>query len=593
MHTTEAVLYDFTLAPENRSLLERLAVGPFVDRQHLELRLLAERLSLIQGFDVLLAPRTVNFSPFPYQVETAAAVLRRFRGRAILADEVGLGKTIEACLVLKEYLLRGMVQRVIILTPPALVNQWREELAQKFGLEFMTHEDEAFQARGVEAWTFFPRLIASLPLARREPHSQIIRQIPYDLVIVDEAHHLKNRQSQSWRFVNDLKTRYILLLTATPVQNNLEELFNLVTLLQPGQLKTSRDFKREFVTKGDPRLPRNRLQLRELLADVMIRNTRAGVQLHLPKRYAHTIRLQLTPPEADFYQAVGDFVRQAASQETRRSRVLNRMALQTLLMEAGSSPFATVPTLKHMATTLQDTHPQEARRLRELAAAGEEISESAKAMALLKLLQAHPKGQEDKIIIFSKYLETLHYLTALLHQAGWDPAIYHGGLPPQEKDAVIADFHHNRWLLLCTEAAGEGRNLQFCHTMINYDLPWNPLRIEQRVGRLHRIGQQHDVTIYNLAAEGTLEAELLHILDQKINMFELVIGEMDMILGNLADEREFEEILMDLYIQSATPAEIKARMAELGEALVQARRAYLQAKAYDKALFGEDFRIDR
>ena len=589
----ETVLYHISLAPENQALLQRLALGSSVDRPRLELRLRAEELSLVQGFDVLLAPHTVRFTPFPYQLETAAAVLRRFRGRAILGDEVGLGKTIEAGLVLKEYLLRGLVQRILIVTPPALVKQWQEELAQKFGLDFTTHEDEAFRDRGAEAWAVYPQVIASLATARREPHSRAIRDVDYDLIIVDEAHHLKSRQTQGWQFVNDLKTRYVLLLTATPVQNNLEELYNLVTLLQPGQLKTSRDFKKEFVTRGDPRLPRNRLKLRELLADVMIRNTRAGVHLGLPKRQAVTVKLQLTPPEAAFYHEVGDFVRQTMAQTAGRSRTLSRLALQTLLMEAGSSPFATVPTLQRMAVSLGDAHPAHAAHLRELAHAGREIADSAKAMALLKLLHALPPGPEDKVIIFSKYLETLHYLTALLRQAGWDPAVYHGSLPSPEKDAVIADFHANRWLLLCTEAAGEGRNLQFCHTMINYDLPWNPLRIEQRVGRLHRIGQEHEVTIYNLAAQDTLEAELLHILDQKISMFELVIGEMDMILGNLADEREFEDILLDLYVQSPTPEDVKARMADLGEALAQARQVYLQTKAYDETLFGEEFRVDR
>ena len=232
------------------------------------------------------------------------------------------------------------------------------------------------------------------------------------------------------------------------MQNNLEELYNLVTLLQPGQLKTSRDFKKEFVTRGDPRLPRNRLKLRELLADVMIRNTRAGVHLGLPKRQAVTVKLQLTPPEAAFYHEVGDFVRQTMAQTAGRSRTLSRLALQTLLMEAGSSPFATVPTLQRMAVSLGDAHPAHAAHLRELAHAGREIADSAKAMALLKLLHALPPGPEDKVIIFSKYLETLHYLTALLRQAGWDPAVYHGSLPSPEKDAVIADFHANRWLLL-------------------------------------------------------------------------------------------------------------------------------------------------
>ena len=220
---------------------------------------MAQRLALVTGFDDLLALDAIGFTPFDYQIRAARTALRRFRGRGLLSDEVGLGKTIEAGLVLKEYLLRQMVQRVLILTPPGLVEQWREELATKFDiLDFVTSNDEAFRTLGADAWTAFPRVIASLATARRPEHRQVITAELYDLVIVDEAHHLKNRTSVSWKLVNELQKRYILLLTATPVQNSLDELYNLVTVLKPGQLKSPKEFQREFVVRGDPRLPKNR-----------------------------------------------------------------------------------------------------------------------------------------------------------------------------------------------------------------------------------------------------------------------------------------------------------------------------------------------
>jgi SNF2 family DNA or RNA helicase len=584
--------YDFVLPKENQRILQTLAQGPYTDRKRLDLLLWAESVSLIQGFDVLLAPQTVNFDPLPYQTETAEAVLRRLRGRAILGDEVGLGKTIEAGLILKEYMLRGMARRVLILTPPALVGQWQEELEQKFGLHFITNDAPAFRSTPERAWADNEQVIASLTMARREPHSQAIRAVPYDLVIVDEAHHLKNRASQGWRFVNDLKARHLLLLTATPVQNNLEELYNLVTLLQPGQLKTSRDFRREFIDSGDPRLPKNRLRLRDLLADVMIRNTRAGVHLNLPRRQAVTISIHPSPAEKEFYQAVSAFVRHYWPHEGAGHGSLSRMALQTLLMEAGSSPFSTIPTLLKMAEA-PGLPALTQQRLRELAAAGRDIADSAKALALLKLMQSRPKRADDKVIIFTKYRETLRYLDILLRQAGYEPAVYHGELSQEEKDACIAAFEARLPILLCTEAAGEGRNLQFCHTMVNYDLPWNPMRIEQRVGRIHRIGQGHEVTIYNLSAEGTIEAQLLDLLDKKINMFEMVIGEMDMILGNLADERDFEGIVTDVWVQAESDEDVRARMDELAQALSRARDMYLQTRSYDEALFGGDFAANR
>ena len=128
--------------------------------------------------------------------------------------------------------------------------------------------------------------------------------------------------------------------------------------------------------------------------------------------------------------------------------------------------------------------------------------------------------------------------------------------------------------------------------MINYDLPWNPMRIEQRVGRIHRIGQEREVEIFNLSAEGTIEDYVLRILDSKINMFELVIGEMDMILGNLADERDFEKIVLDIWTRARSDEEVSVGMEELGEALVKARQAYLETKAYDEAMFGQDFGVE-
>jgi SNF2 family DNA or RNA helicase len=187
----------------------------------------------------------------------------------------------------------------MVVTPASLVEQWREELAVKFGLTgFVTTADAEFRMAGSEAWEKFPLLIASLATARRAEHRARLSQIPFDMIVLDEAHHLKNRNSASWKFVNELQRKYILLLTATPVENNLDELYNLITLLKPGQLKTPREFRKQFVVSGDPRLPKNRGQLRELLGDVMVRHTRSQVNINLPPRQANTVRLNLSDEEA-------------------------------------------------------------------------------------------------------------------------------------------------------------------------------------------------------------------------------------------------------------------------------------------------------
>lgn len=334
------------LQPGAETLLTAITKKQFASPQAYRLQLMAERMLLIGGFDELICLENLAFTPFPYQIKAAQTALRRFRGRGMLCDEVGLGKTIEAGLVIKEYLMRGMAERVLILTPPGLVQQWREELRQKFGLrDFVTNADEEFRLAGDGAWGQFPRVIASLAAARLAGNRDIITSLNYDLIIVDEAHHLKNRNSVTWKFVNALQKRFILFLTATPVENQLEELYNLITILKPGQLKTPQEFRQQFVVRGDPHSPKNRGLLRELLADVMIRHSRGQVNVKLPPRRAHTIRLSLSPAEQELYQNVSAFV--------RRNLVLGtgatKLTLETVQREIGSSPMAVIGTLQKMA----------------------------------------------------------------------------------------------------------------------------------------------------------------------------------------------------------------------------------------------------
>lgn len=565
---------EISFDPQDWGLLEEAEAGRFAPLAQYELNLQAHRLSLIGAFDVLLClPTLRGVEHLPFQIETARKVMRRFKGRALLCDEVGLGKTIEAGMVLKEYVLRGLVGRCLILTPPGLVAQWREELAQKFSLPFVAHEDEAFAALGQGAWGAFPFVIASLPTAKREPHAAAILGLRYDLVIVDEAHRLRRRETVNWQFVNALDKKFLLLLTATPVQNDLEELYNLVTLLVPGQLHTLRRFRREFVARGGGRQPKNTTALRQLLAECMVRNTRSAVQLALPRRTARTVRMEPTPGEATLYGAVSDFVR-------RHSGRLSRLALRTLQTEAGSSPHAVLPTLRRMTE-----HPlagaEEVQRLVSIAQA---VQTSAKEAALLHLLQATP----EKVLVFSKYLATLDRLAEILSQQDIPFALYHGGLTSTQKDLAVATFEGSARVLLASDAAGEGRNLQFCRVMVNYDLPWNPMRIEQRVGRIHRIGQHRGVFIYNLVARGTIEDHLLRVLDEKINLFELVVGEVEMILGETYEDRDFEEAVMDLWVSSQDEAEFARKVDALGEQLSEAKDAYARSLKVDREIFGDD-----
>ena len=274
-----------------------LPSGPAVaDLAPLRLHLEHSRLSLLRGFDQLMCLEGLRgVEHLPHQIETVRRVLRHFRGRVLLADEVGLGKTIEACLLLREYLLRGIAKRVLILTPTTLVSQWSEELQSKFGLEFVI-PPRTHVADWPDYWAQHDLVLTSINFAKMKQRAEAVAATPWDLVIVDEAHHCKNRRTLNWQLVNSLQRRHLFLLTATPVQNDLLELYNLLTLLEPGHLKTESHFKQQYVRRGNPRDPRNRERLRSLLGEVMIRNTRSLVHMDLPPRYAQTI---LAEPQGD------------------------------------------------------------------------------------------------------------------------------------------------------------------------------------------------------------------------------------------------------------------------------------------------------
>ncbi len=599
------MICDLRLKPGAGRVLEIAAAGRFAGELPYRLQLQAERLALVAGFDELVCLDTLNFTPFEYQIKAAQTALRRFRGRGLLCDEVGLGKTIEAGLVIQEYLLRQMASRVLIITPPALVEQWREELTSKFGLtDFVVNYDPEFRELGSQAWDAFPHVIASLATARRSENRRVITNIVYDLVIVDEAHHLKNRSSVSWKFVNALQKKYILMLTATPVQNSLDELYNLITILKPGQLKTPREFRRQFVVQGDPRLPKNRGRLRELLADVMVRHARGQVGVQLPPRRAHTVQLQLEPDERAIYDDVSDFVRRcirattpSETSEGEPDKVeavlpaVHRFTLRTLQREIGSSPAAVHSTLVKLAERPEMAPHRE--MLSDLVDRALNVRSWAKGKAIEQLLLSQlGSNKREKLIVFTHFQATLDLLADLLRDMGIDFVLYHGKLSQAQKDEVIHRFEQSAQVLLSTEAAGEGRNLQFCRLMLNFDLPWNPQRIEQRVGRIHRVGQTQPVEIFNLSAKDTVEDYILGILDRKLNMFELVIGEMDMILGQLEDERDFEDIVMNIWTHARTSEEAAVGFEQLGDTLAQARQVYQHTREYDEALFGEDFEAE-
>ena len=261
-----AAAHELVTLPSADALARALAAAP-ADLDALLCTLAAHVLAAAEQFDELLAPSTMRgVTSHRYQIETVRRVLRGFRGRALLADEVGLGKTVEAILVLREYMLRGMAGRVLVLTPPALVRHWVGELSDKAGVECLTTEDPRARRDPKTFWGEDGIVVASLHTARTARHAEHVKAQPWDLVVVDEAHHVKRRTSLGWKLVDGVRSRFLLLLTATPIENELDEIYSLVTLLRPGHFATAAAFRARFVDAKNPTSPRNRERLRALLA---------------------------------------------------------------------------------------------------------------------------------------------------------------------------------------------------------------------------------------------------------------------------------------------------------------------------------------
>jgi SNF2 family DNA or RNA helicase len=564
---------NYTFKFNSDTALSALKAGLYDPLNFYEARLDLFNLSVMADYDQLIClPTLTAIDKYWYQIETARKVLGQLGGRALLADEVGLGKTIEAGLIIAEYLARGMVQSMLVLTPASLVSQWQSELSDKFNIATITTDNRDLQQPIDEFWTNNPRIIASLNTAKSAKHYPHVTSRTWDLVVVDEAHHLKNRTTLNWKLVNALNKRFILMLTATPVQNSLIELFNLLTLLKPGLLQTEAAFKKEYVDSRNGRVPKNPEKLRSLMREVMVRNTRALVDVKLPKRFATTITVTPAAGEEKLYQDLSEYLRSSEDK-------LDRLSRTNLLMRAGSSPGALADSLKQLTKRLPD------EELKSLARRAAQVKQVEKAKVLVEMLSK----SSQKTLVFTTHKATSTYLAQTLQAANIPFAEFTGGMSLKQKDEAIATFRDNVSVLIASETGGEGRNIQFANAIVNYDLPWNPMKIEQRIGRIHRIGQTQDVFIFNFCLKGSIEEYILRILHDKINMFELVVGEIETILGNVDDEFDFSEIVMDIWLKHQVKPELDTAFDQLADNLLKAKNQYQQIQELDEQIFGEDF----
>ena len=465
-----------------------------------------------------------------------------------------------------------MIRSCLILTPASLVSQWQLELEDKFGISTITTDEREDSAE--EFWLSHDRIVASINTAKHTRHFAHVTAREWDLVVVDEAHHLKNRKTLNWKLINAIKKRFILMLTATPVQNNLVELFNLLTLLKPGLLKTEAQFKKEYVHSRNARIPKNPEKLRQLMREVMVRNTRSLVDVKLPKRFASTITVQPTEAEQDLYQSLNAYLRQHQTEKG-----MDKLTRNMLLMRAGSSPKALTDSLKNLEERF---HHEEIRFLLKRTAG---IKQFEKAKQLVELL----KKSTQKTLVFINHRKTQSYLASCLSKADIAFAEFRGDMSLKKKDEAIEAFRESVPVLLASDTGGEGRNIQFANVIVNYDLPWNPMKIEQRIGRIHRIGQTQDVFIFNFCIADSIEEYILRILHDKINMFELVVGEIETILGNVDDEFDFGAVVMDIWLKNQSKDSLDTAFDTLADELINAKESYQTTRELDEQIFGEEF----
>ena len=474
---------------------------------------------------------------YRHQFAAALRVIEEFGGSGILADEVGLGKTFEAGLVVTELLERNEARRALVLVPASLVGQWQAEMSRFFDLTFIPEPADP---------TGHPFVVASLDWAKRSPQAARYRSLAWDVVIVDEAHKLKNAKTANHAFVAGLTRRHLLLLTATPIENDLNELYNLVSLIRPGAFGTYMDFYRRFVV--DRHTPRNQERLKEILASVMVRTKRHEAGLDLPDREVALLPLELSGAERTLYESVTDAVRSAYL--PRRREGGNILPLIMVQREICSSSFALLGTLERLDP---DWMGDRAREIRDLARALEDNVKARVAGAFIRRLG-------ERAIIFTEYRDTQLFLQRRLGRDGLTVHAFHGSLTAREKRRIQERFQEEGGVLVSTEAGGLGVNLQFCRVVVNYDLPWNPMRIEQRIGRVHRLGQTKPVLVVNLFATRTVEEHLLRLLHLKIDLFRTVIGDLDVILRDIERQRPLEMQLFEIFFTARQEADIEAEL---------------------------------
>ena len=556
----------------------KLSLDFMAEARHVFLSLEARRYRYASLYDSLFAVNASKVDPLPHQVEAVYGyVLKLPRIRFLIADDPGAGKTIMAGLIIKELKLRHLINRVLIVVPGHLKDQWRRELKERFEESFLIMERAVLDAQpGENPWSRESLLITSIDFAKRDDVMPAIASSQWDLVIVDEAHKMaayqygdKLNKTSRYRLGETLSriSTHLLFLTATPHKGDPENFRLFLDLLEPGFFATSAMLDESITARDNPLFIR---RVKEDLKDF------EGKPLFLP-RHIRTLSFNLgtdSPQEKELYNDLSEYVNGQYNRALTKDKKNNvAFALVILQRRLASSTYALLKSLERRNARLSELlegaegkrrtgnnidfeaiddlseeerweqeeiwetlsvaeNREELKReietLETLAEGARKIIERETEIKVRELKKTLDELETDypgeKILIFTESRDTLEHLQAKSTGWGYTVTVIHGGLRLEERIAAESEFKNRTQLLIATEAAGEGINLQFCHLMINYDLPWNPNRLEQRMGRIHRYGQTREVFVYNLVAEDTREGMVLKALFEKIEEIKSALG---------------------------------------------------------------------
>ena len=513
-----------------------------------------------------------NVSIFEHQIRAAQRVKNDFGGSALLCDEVGLGKTVEAGIIIKEFLVTSLAKKVLILAPPSLLPQWQDEMMSKFNLDFVSQQGDS---RFIDVFSH-DLLLVSHSSAIYPNYSKALEDTFWDILVVDEAHSMKNSVTRKHQLVKNLSKRHLLLLSATPVQNDLSELYNLVDLLRPGYLGTWNQFKDKYTMDKKSRNlnPSYKNELQNILSKVIIRTTRKEVSAYIDfkNRIPHTNILKPTKNEFELYNEISNAIREAynASEDS------NFLALMTYQRLSASSTKCSKRALFNMKIN----KIIDEQKYDELILLADQILIDSKLSHLLKIID----NDNSKFLIFTEFYATQDYVVENLENRGYDVTIFNGKMSVDEKSESVRNFRNKSQIMVSTGAGGEGQNFQFCHNVVNYDLPWNPMRVEQKIGRVHRIGQTNDVNIYSYAIEGTIEAYILELLYEKILLFTMTLGELDLIFEDFSESSSTKTWFKE-FMTSKNELEIYNKFSVLGKNLSEQKTSAEVCNSFSKEVF--------